>query len=187
VRAGLLVLALMLTGCDGQPSNAGGQASYTRPKLDMPRVSADCNIVKPDHYADDFSPRAPVNPSVIYWESGAWGALDAVWMIERGGQGCFQDNRPRIEKTGAAPVLSKFTVSNQEFDDIAATLDYDRLRGLLSNCVQEISDSVNGNYTWYGEHAPSMIQWDRGAKCTDTASFFTIMEDVTTRIRAKIQ
>jgi hypothetical protein len=187
VRAGLLNSALMLTGCDSQQRDAGGQANYTRPKLDMPRVSADCTIVKPDLYADDFSPRAPVKPSVIYWESGAWGALDAVWMIERGGQGCFKDNTPLIEKTGAAPILSKFTMSDQEFDEIAATLNYDRLKGQLSNCVQEISDSVNGNYTWYGEHAPSMIQWDKGAKCADTASFFMVMEYVTTRIKAKIQ
>jgi hypothetical protein len=179
VRAGALLLIGLTSGCDTALNSARLTA------VPVPKLGADCTVEKPDHYADELSPRAAVNARVISWYRGAWGAEDASWVIERGGQGCYIENPKPLPADNLTPVTYRFQVSADAFDEIARTLDYDRFKSQLVNCVEDISDAPSGAITWYGEHAPSVVYYNTGAKCTGSEAFYPIMDRVTEQVKAK--
>lgn len=157
----------------------------------MPSVEQDCSIslpagyIGPDPLSQEKS-REPINPTVIAWDSGAWGTIDVSWRITRGGLGCFIENERRLPDDDGKPTIHKFQVSNREFDEIAATLNYGRLNAQMTNCENVMSDAENGSYDWYGQGRVSFVRFDKGDKCSGSAAFYQTMNAVTARVKANI-
>lgn len=187
-------MLLAVVGCEkSAPSTAvqeQARAAVPDVKSQAVVVGDDCSIILPAGYRgpDALSQeksRPPSNPNVIAWNAGAWGAIEASWRISRGGNGCFMENERNLPNDGRQQKVHMFQVSSREFDEIAATLDYQSLNNMMTNCANFMSDAENGSIDWYGIEHVSWVRYDRGDKCAGSDRFYQIMDRVTARIKAK--